>query len=112
MRRHSIPRERLHLLINGSNIMSFAFNVKGKEKSQLIALALIELDKVVAQQAVHALDKDAIIKAAEVYVETLPTNLDNGHDYVLAINGSVIAYDSDIAGCNVGINLAIVKSEL
>lgn len=95
--------------------MSFSFGGKAPNKDAAREKITAELSKVVAAQPPHALDRDAIEKAANAHLDILgEPNADQ--DISFSVNGSVSAEmptagPSRILSANVGISVALVQKE-
>lgn len=77
--------------------MSYSFSVKASDKDAAKILAEIELEKVVAQQPIHALDRDAIL-ANVAGVVGLARPLGEDEDLVVSVNGYISTNSSGEAG--------------
>lgn len=72
--------------------MSYSFTVRADSKAKAKALVAEELDKVVAQQPVHAADRAQALAAVEAYIDIVADNETteaDSKDLVVSVNGSV-----------------------
>lgn len=67
--------------------MSFSFSVRGATLALALAAVAAELDKVVAQQPVHAADREQIGKVVESHSALLTE--DSSRDVVIYVSGSI-----------------------
>lgn len=67
--------------------MSYSFTVKGATKNAVKALVILELDKVVVAQPVHAHDAQHAQVAAHTFIDLLAD--DATKDIVVSVNGSL-----------------------
>ena len=68
--------------------MSYSFNVKGATKAVALAAVIAELDKVVANQPIHAADRAQAQAAAEAFVGILP-DADESQEFHVSAAGWV-----------------------
>ena len=70
--------------------MSYSFTVRADSKDKAKALVAEQLDKVVAQQPVHAADRIAALAAAEAFIDVLTETTEAASkDILVIVNGSV-----------------------
>lgn len=84
--------------------MSYSFTVKAATKDEAKAAVLLEMDKVVAQQPIHARDKDPTIAAANAMIDLLVD--DPSRHVQVHVHGSVSWIDvlrDDLASAQVGV---------
>lgn len=67
--------------------MSFSFSVRAATKADALAAVSAELDKVVAQQPVHAMDRDQAESTAIVHIHMLGD--DDTKDVSVTLSGSI-----------------------
>ena len=67
--------------------MSYSFGVRGATKAEVIANVSAELDKVIASQPIHSLDRAQAQAAAEAFVNVIPDNPDK--DFYVSVSGSL-----------------------
>lgn len=89
--------------------MSFSFGIKAKTKDELQAQFKIELDNVVAGQAIHAKDRSYLTNLFNSQVELV--NLNEGNIICVSVSGSlnwtgISGQESEvITGANASINI-------
>ena len=70
--------------------MSYSFTVRADSKDKAKALVAEELDKVVAQQPVHAADRAQALAAAEAFIDVVDHEPEaDSKDIMVIVNGSV-----------------------
>ena len=72
--------------------MSYSFSIRADSKTTAKAKVAEELDKVLAQQPVHAADRAQALAAAEAFIDILVDNETteaDSQDIVVSVNGSV-----------------------
>ena len=94
--------------------MSYSFGVIKPTKEEAIEAVAVELDKVVATQPIHALDRDQALAAAGAFVRMLPD--DPAKDVNVSVSGSVswqgVYPDSHtISGANVSVSASLWTRE-
>ena len=93
--------------------MSYSFNVRASDKSEAMDKVIAELDKVVVNQPVHAKDRDAARRAAEAFIDILPTDEDK--DVQVYMSGSCswsgASGDEVISQAGVNVSAALVARE-
>ena len=67
--------------------MSYSFQVKGESKEEAIDAVRVKLAEVVAQQPVHAIDRDQALAAAVAVISVLPGGADRGVS--VSVSGSL-----------------------
>lgn len=65
--------------------MSYSFSVRGATIAIALAVAKVEMDRVVAAQPLHAHDAEAALATAKTMAELLP--VDETQDVRLSLNG-------------------------
>lgn len=117
----SIPSPRSHFHVVRTNPqpngvdMSFSFGSKAPNKAAARAKVAEELSKVVVQQAVHALDRDAIEKAVNAHLDLLGDPTDE-QDISISVNGSISAEmptagPARVVWANVGVSVGFTQKE-
>lgn len=95
--------------------MSFSFNVRGATVALALAAVAVELDKVVAQQPVHAADREQIGKVVESHAALLTP--DTERDVSIHVSGSISTSQVSegappfITGVNVSVSVHHVRRE-
>lgn len=92
--------------------MSYSFNVKALTKAVALQLVAAKLDEVVAQQPVHAADRQQALDAATAFVGLLPE--DETREVVVSVSGYLSGQwsGSDLAqlsGASVSVNASLVS---
>lgn len=94
--------------------MSYSFGFKAANKSDARTKIVAELDKVVAQQSVHAKDRAQAEAAAIAFVDVLDD--DDSKDVSVSMSGSLSGNWSgndltSFTGANVSVSAALVAKE-
>lgn len=97
--------------------MSYSFSIRAATKSEAKALVAGELDKVLAQQPVHAADRAPALAAAEAFIDVLTDNETteaDSQDIVVQVNGSVGWQHPDqsrLTAASVGVSAYLTQKE-
>lgn len=93
--------------------MSYSFQAKGTTKAEAIAAVAAKLAEVVAQQPVHAADKDQALAAATAFINLLPD--DGEKDVSVSVGGSLgwndLPAEQNITSAQVSTYASLVKRE-
>lgn len=93
--------------------MSYSFQARGKTKEETIAVVATKLAEVVAQQPVHAADKDQALAAATAFINLLPE--DGEKDISVSVSGSLgwkdLPAEQNITSAQVSTYAGLVKRE-
>lgn len=95
--------------------MSFSFHVRGATLALALAAVAVELDKVVAQQPVHAADREQIGKVVESHAALLTE--DSSRDVMIYVSGSISTAEVSegappfITGVNVSVGVHLTQRE-
>jgi hypothetical protein len=93
--------------------MSFSFSVEDTTAEAVMEKVGQQLDEVVAQQPIHAIDHDAALDATASVIAILPEPAE-GEEYRASVNGSV-SYTSHedtstiVTGVSLGVSVLIAK---
>lgn len=82
--------------------MSYSFNIKAENKEAAKFAVAAKFDEIVAQQPVHAKDRDAVLANANTVIELLHGNpdKDQGRDISVSVNGYVSWSSADVQDFN------------
>ena len=86
--------------------MSFSFNVRAATKAAVFEAASVELERVIAQQPVHATDRPAIEAAIAKHVDLFGSPGDS--DISLSVSGSIGIVDGAVKSVNVSVHVWLV----
>lgn len=89
--------------------MSYSFSVRAASKEAVLEKVHAELEKIVQQQPVHAVDKAAAFDVASAFVELLPA--DEGKDVHVSVNGSVYEPSDGLQSASVSVSVQRVNKE-
>lgn len=87
--------------------MSYSFNVTGADKTDAVAKASAELDKVVESQPVHEGDRAAAQAAVEAFVGLVKDPGEAQAVYV-SVNGSVYKAEDGFQSASVGVSVSLI----
>lgn len=96
--------------------MSFSFTLRARTVAAALALAAVEMDRVVQTQPAHAADRNTVLDAVERQVGLFGTVAADKH-VVLNVNGSLSttgvpgADDFTILSANVGVNVSLIAAD-
>lgn len=89
--------------------MSYSFNVRAADKADARAKVAAELDKVVASQPIHEIDRAQAEAAAEAFLSLLGEP-GAQQEISVSVSGSICRWDSDVVtGTMVSVNAAILS---
>lgn len=86
--------------------MSFSFPARAATKAALKLVIAAELDKVVASQSAHSIDRDQIQAAAHAYIDVLAD--DESKDLAAQVNGSIWKTEAGVQSVGFGISVGLV----
>ena len=96
--------------------MSYSFSARGATEPEVMAKVEAELDKVVASQPIHGVDRMQARASVEAFLSILPTATDKQDIYV-SVSGSVGwsgnqgAADFAITSASVNVGASLVAKE-
>ena len=85
--------------------MSYSFEAKGITKSDAIAAAKSEMDKIVKRQPIHAADEAIVVETVTSIVDLLYDNPDE--DVIVSVSGYLNGSGSDPSKAIKSVNLAV-----
>lgn len=90
--------------------MSYAFNVRGATREEVMGQVVAELDKVVASQPIHEADRASAEEVVKSFINLVEE--DEDLDYYVSVSGSV-SYkgDQSITGANVNVGVRLVDKD-
>jgi len=82
--------------------MSYSFNIKAADKQAASLAVAAKFDEIVAQQPVHAKDRDAVLANANAVIDLLHGNPEKnqGRDISVSVNGYVSWSSADTQDFN------------
>lgn len=90
--------------------MSYSFQAKGATKAEAVAAVVVEMDKVVAQQPIHAADKEQAVTAATAFVNLLPD--DDTKNVLVSVSGWLQwEGENNITGTSFSVNASLKVRE-
>lgn len=91
--------------------MSYSFGVRGATRDEVMAKVVIEFDKVVGYQPIHAADREQATAAARGFLSIVPDANEN-QDFALTVSGWVSWNEGKVVtAANVNVSASIVPKE-
>lgn len=84
--------------------MSYSFNVRAKTKADALAKVSAKIDEVVAQQPIHAHDRQAVESHASTMLSLVGEPPEN-HQLSVSVNGSCWQRDGVFGGAGAGVSI-------
>ena len=90
--------------------MSYSFSARGATKAEVMQKVVAELDKVVANQSIHAADRKQAQSTAEAFLGVV-RNANEQEDFYVSVSGSVSWRDAIVTSASINVSASLVAKE-
>lgn len=89
--------------------MSYSFGVRATSKADAKQQVAAKFDETIAQQPIHAADREQAQAAAHAFIDALHD--DEAKDVVASVSGWISSQDGTVLGANVSVSANLVARE-